>query len=573
MAQLELAPRSKWSGTQTREQYRAIMLLRWKIFRNGFRRKGGAGEVVAYVILAPILLALALGVSVGSGFGAYFCFSTNHLQPLALILWGLFVLTQIINLNLGQPGTTFDPTQLIRFPLNLTSYVAIRLFFGLLSPGNLVMAAASLAVAIGVIVALPALWSYALLTMFIFAITNVLFTRMVFSWVDRWLSTRRAREVFTGLIFAFSIGIQYLNVTYNPGFQSGHQKSVSAAKIQAMADFYHRVMPMLSSLPPGLTANSLIAAHSGRLAAFVLHTLGCALFALAFLAIFAMRMRTEFRGENLSNQANAVAKQPVVRKHATELVASPALAHLENTPATTSTIITTLFGKELLYIRRNTGLFYGLIAPLLMVFLFAGKFAGRTHSPWVFPGAMAYALLGVVPVSFNAFGLDATGAQFYFLAPIRLRDVMLAKNVLNTALALFEIVAIFGLITYISGLPPTSVVVDTLLWAVATLALELTVGNYRSISSPKKIDPSRTTQKQASQMSALISIGILMASGGIGFSLVTLGETFHMAWAASLALLALAVGAAFTYRSNLENMDRYALAHRESMFEELCKKS
>jgi hypothetical protein len=38
---------------------------------------------------------------------------------------------------------------------------------------------------------------YAFLALLVFAAANVLFNRMLFAWVDRWLSTRRAREIFT----------------------------------------------------------------------------------------------------------------------------------------------------------------------------------------------------------------------------------------------------------------------------------------------------------------------------------------------------------------------------------------
>ena len=54
------------------------------------------------------------------------------------MLWGTFAFCQLLNINLGQPGSTFDPTQLIRFPLRLRNYVLIRLCFGLLTPANVI---------------------------------------------------------------------------------------------------------------------------------------------------------------------------------------------------------------------------------------------------------------------------------------------------------------------------------------------------------------------------------------------------------------------------------------------------
>jgi ABC-2 type transport system permease protein len=106
-----------------------------------------------------------------------------------------------------------------------------------------------------------------------------------------------------------------------------------------------------------------------------------------------------------------------------------------------------------------------------------------------------------------------------------------------------------------------------------TLFVELTVGNYQSIRSPKRIDPGRTAQKQARPLSALISIGILLVAAGAGWSILTLANNFNLAWLAPLLLLVLAAVAAVIYWRNLEAMDAYALKHRDSLFEELGKKA
>ena len=75
----------------------------------------------------------------------------------------------------------------------------------------------SLAVAVGIALAAPGLWLYALMAMAVFAATNVLFSRMIFAWVDRWLSTRRAREVFTAIIFAGVAGDSVGEFYVQPG--------------------------------------------------------------------------------------------------------------------------------------------------------------------------------------------------------------------------------------------------------------------------------------------------------------------------------------------------------------------
>ncbi len=135
----------------------------------------------------------------------------------------------------------------------------MRLFFGVLSPGNVIVMMMSLSAAIGVTVASPSLAGWAFVAMAVFALVNVLFTRMVFAWVDRWLSTRRAREVLTALIFLVSIGAQALNFLYNPAY---HNRRVDMKTVRRMHHAIAVVEPYLRVLPPELAGDSLVAASA-----------------------------------------------------------------------------------------------------------------------------------------------------------------------------------------------------------------------------------------------------------------------------------------------------------------------
>ena len=561
-----------WRPAQTRAQFQAIAWLRWRILVNGFRRKGGTGELIARILVYPILAAFSLLPILGAGAGAFFFASHAQLGRTAWLLWATFLLCQILNINLGQPGTTFDPRLLIRFPMQVRTYVAIRLFFGLLTPANVIGSLMSLAMAVGVAAAQPRLWLWALIALSIFAITNILFSRMVFAWVDRWLATRRAREVFTAIIFAASLGFQYLNVTFNPAYSHHHAAPSVRNHLALGARVMQQLHPLLAMLPPQLTAASLLAASSGRFTAFVALTAGCALFGAVFLLVFAFRMRTEFGGENLSDSANALGRAP---KHPKPAHAAAAPAVVPPRPAREASgvppVIAAVMGKELLYLRRNLGLFYSLIAPVVMVFLFAGRLAGRSASVWIYPAALAYTLLGVVPLSYNSFGLEGAGVQFYFLAPVRLRDVALAKNLLNLLLAAVEVLAVLAVVTYLTHLPSPRILVAGTLWALATLLLSMTIGNRRSIGSPKRIDPARTASKQASPLSALLSMGVLLACAVLGMVLLAATEALHARWALVPASAVLLAAMLPLYLQGLRGLDRYARDHRESLFAELCK--
>lgn len=564
------APPPRWTRRQTAGQFRAIAWLRWRMLVNSFRRKGGTAELVARILVYPIFAALALVPTLGAGVTAWYFAANDHLDHIEWLLWIAFVLGQMLSINLARPGTTFNPNELIRFPVRLRRFILIRLFFGTLSPANVVVSLIALAIAIGVMIALPGLWAYTLLALSLFALTNILFTRMVFAWVDRWLSTRRAREVFTLLIFAASIGFQWVNITFNPAY-SHTSHALSHLRLLATVHFLQRIHPFLTVLPPDLITYSLIAAHHRHIAVFLICLAGTAAFAAVFLSVFAIRMRTEYRGESLSDLANAVAAPAAPSSAAAPLDPRLFAFAREEHMSSRSRTIWTILRKELLYIRRNTGLFYSLVVPVLMVFLFATRIALRTSNIWILPGAVAYSLLSVVPLSYNVFGLEGAGIQFYFLAPIRLRYVFLAKNMLNFLLASVEIAAITILISYLRGRPSFEMVLLCLLWGTATLLVGMTVGNRRSVNAPTRIEFSRAASKQASPVNAFLSMGILLLSALVGWSILVLSTVLRVTWALIPVFVLLLLAALAVYITGLRRIEQYTLDRRESLYSVLAK--
>ena len=304
-------------------------------------------------------------------------------------------------------------------------------------------------------------------------------------------------------------------------------------------------------------------------------------------------MRREYSGENLSDQANAVRSAPLRRATAAHaIISAPTIAVGTATAAETGhqtlaasalqapmrrrlfpATLAPLLGKEFLVLRRNTGLLYGIIAPTVMVFLFAGRISLRGNSHWLLLTAVAYALLGLAPMSYNSFGLEGPGAQFYFFAPVPLRDVFFAKNLMNFLLALFEVATVLAVVAYVSGRPSLLDCAFVLLWAFATLLLNATIGNLRSVSAPKKVNPGRSPNRAQSQVSAWIAIGILVACAALGFGCQLLAALLHQPWIAPTLAAALAAGSAFIYGNGLRDIENYALNRRDSLFEELSKKT
>ncbi|NYF90616.1 hypothetical protein RBB79_13480 [Tunturiibacter empetritectus] len=560
-------PNQPWTSAQSRAQFAALAQLRWCIFRNAFRRKGGTGELIARILFVPFLAIIAIFPILGAGIGAHLLVVTNRLAMLSAITWGVFLLWQLVVLNISAPGLSFDVNTIIRFPISFPRYLLARLFFGLLSAANVIGTLALIATDIGIGIARPSLIPWATLTLLVFALANIFFTRMATTWVERWLSTRRASEIFTALIIFGSLGFQYINLNFNPAFQHGHH----ASKLPILIKIFNRIRPIADFLPPGLAATSIVSSTQGHHLIAIASLLGLTAFGCLFLAIYAWRMHREFRGENLSQ----VSHQPTAtRISPPQRIAGAPSATAQPTRSlfSLSPILSACLRKELLYLRRNTNQLYGFIAPIFMVFLFANRMgASGTGGSLVFPAAVAYSLLGVSILSYNGLGMDGPGVQFYFLSPTRLRDVFLAKNLIGFLLSLIEFGLIFAVLTFSAGTPSLLIALATLCWLVFATFTNGAIGNLRSLSAPKKIDLSKISRKQTSQLSALIALGVVLACFGIGFAIVLLSQHLGQPWLMIPILLALAVAAFLFYLHVLNRLDTIALNHRETIAEELCK--
>jgi ABC-2 type transport system permease protein len=560
-------PNHTWTSAQSRAQFAALAQLRWCIFRNSFRRKGGTGELIARILIFPVLAVIAIFPILGAGFGAYLLVSTDRLAMLSAITWGVFLLWQLVVLNISAPGLSFDINTIIRFPLSFPRYLIARLFFGLLSAANVMGTLAVIAADIGIGVAKPSLAPWTTLVLFVFALANIFFTRMAIIWVERWLSTRRASEIFTALVIFGSLGFQYINLTFNPAFQNSHH----ASRLPVLIKIFNRLRPVAEFLPPGLAATSIVSSAQGHRFDAAASLIGLVAFGCIFLAIYAWRTHREFRGENL----NQVARQPLAtRAPSPSRTSRLPLATKATTrgPLGMSSTLSACLQKELIYLRRNTNQLYGFIAPIFMVSIFASRMgAVGTGDGLVFPAAIAYSLLGVSILSYNGLGMDGPGVQFYFISPTRIRDVFLAKNLIGFLLSLIEFVLIFGILVFGARTPSPLIAVATLCWLLFVTFTNGAIGNLRSLSAPKKIDMSKINRKQTSQLSALIALGVVLACFGIGFAIVLLCQHLGQSWLMIPILLTLAVAALIFYIRVLNRLDAIALNHREAIAEELGK--
>jgi ABC-2 type transport system permease protein len=109
-----------------------------------------------------------------------------------------------------------------------------------------------------------------------------------------------------------------------------------------------------------------------------------------------------------------------------------------------------------------------------------------------------YALLLLSDVLFwNAFGFDRSAIQIYFLVPVRLSQVLTAKNIASMFFVFLEITAIVlvcGVMRFPIG--PGKLVEAYLVAAIVSVFL-ISIGNLTSVYNPRSMNPNKSFRSSA----------------------------------------------------------------------------
>jgi ABC-2 type transport system permease protein len=558
-------------------QFKMIAWLRWRIFINTLRGRSALGEVFIKFLSYPILGLMIFGPAVGAAYFSYYLVSRGMDVYLAIVFWVILLLWQFIGISTSTTGPSFDLSTLIRFPIRYRDYLLMRLSFGLMDPPTLAGIACLLASSLGIAVADPSLFPWALLVLLSYALCNIFFSRMIYSWMERWLAKRRTRELLTGAILFCSLGFQFAAQFVERLGHRGHH----AAANPLMLKTANILVAVNWWLPPGLTASSIRHMHQGvpLLAAGALA--GLLVYTFAFLRILHIRLYAEYRGESLSEAPAArVAKARTVRKNpsaAAPIHSAPNAGLLSFLSAT----VAACFMKEVRYLLRSGPKLYVLVMPIFMVFVISMKNSGLNYAGlqrggvggMLFTYGCAYTQLVFVGLLYNSLGGDGAGIQFYFMAPLRIRDVMLAKNLLTGAIFAVETLLIYIVAALVAPRGPIDLAVATVAWCVFALFINMSVGNIRSINSPKRIDTGKVRSQNVSGMSGFIAVAISLAAMSIGALTIFLCGLFNVSyWIAAAVFVVLAAITFAIYLAVLRNVDTIAREHVEDLTLELCKR-
>jgi ABC-2 type transport system permease protein len=570
-------------GSLARAQYGALARLRWRMFQNSLRSSKGALELGARTVSYVIYALLGLAIGTGAGFAAYALASgdQNRWRFLPILFWVLGFLWQMIPIMLASFQEQFDLGILLRFPVRFGSYLLLYLVFGLVDISTILGGLCCIGIWIGMAIARPDLLLWTTLSLAVFAAFNILLVRAIFAWIERWLAQRRTREILGAVFMVALLSMQLFNPALyqkrHTGRGNHHQQDM-----EQMKEMKARYSPWLATvnavqmwLPPGLAAQSLQQAVKQQPAEGLgaLGVLG--LYALLAGGVLAVRLKAEYRGENLG-VAPARDKATTGRSRAASVAARDFSTPAGGQMLGGSGPIAAIIEKDLRALMRTLPLLYAMGAPLLMVLVFSSIFLknGGVQGnvfPLALPVCMVYAQLGFTQVFYNSLGTEGAGIQIYFLSPTPFRTVMLAKNLLHACL--FGLVALVAIALTILrlGIPDMAVVAATAAWLAFSLPSNLTAGNLFSLKMPYRVNPGRITRQRGSQANALLSLLVQLCILAVGAAVFALCRFLDRMWLAAPVFLIFAAIAIFVWRRVMDDVDAIAYERRDALIAALMK--
>jgi ABC-2 type transport system permease protein len=546
------------STLHRRAQLTAIAALRWRMFVNGLRTKRGKMELVSRILItAAFALGGLGGFTAATGFAWYFV-SQNKAEYLATLFWPILFFWQVFPVMATAFTNNPDSSELLRFPLNYSSYFLIRLAYGFFDPASALGCLGLFGILLGASFARPVLFPWTLLVVLTFALFNLVLMLTVFAWLERWLAQRRTREIMGVLFVLVMLSFQLIGPMMERLEKKPRPELGNATRIMVQVQ---------AVLPPGLAADAIAEVTHSHYLVGVSSLFFLAALTAAIGSLLHLRLRAQFRGENLSEAA------------ARPAVAQPQGLQVGWNLSGFSQPVAAVFEKEVRYLARSGPMLLTLVMPLFMLVIFRlgpanslrhSNFLGRTPD-MAFPGAVAYALLVLTNLVFNSFGGDAAGVQFFYASPVHFRQIMLGKNLTHASILLTNTALAWVAVSYFYGTPHLAVTIATVAGLLFAVPLNFAAGNLLSIYSPKKRDFATFGRQNASQTTVLASLGLQIVIVGIGVAAFFLAHLYKNPWIAVLLFLALAAISIPIYMIVLRRIDGFAIQRRETLLAELCR--
>ena len=539
------------------EQLKLIAGLRWNMLKNNLQRKNNRWDLIGMILAAVGSAVVVVGLCVAFYAGAYFFLTTGRASWMPLLYWAIFLWWQVIPILVAGFGANFEFRNLLRFPLSLRAFYILGLGYGFAdfaAVSSLCWIASMLvAAAVGRVQLLPVMMVASLL----FVLVNVTLERLIGSWLEKIFAKRRARELLVGLFVLSMVSMNFLNLAMQHWGGRG-----SRPRILHLVAYF-------SWLPGSLAGNAVAAASDADTQSLVLTVGGLLVWLGAASGLLWIRYRAQYLGEELSESAAPSAGKREPRRRSVSL----------GLPGFLSPPVAGVMRKEFHYLTRNGFSFLALIIPPIMVIFFTMEFAGnnsqiREHglAPQLFfPAAMAYLILILLSPAYNSFAFEGHGIQSYFMAPVRMRDVLVGKNLFLVSVVAVELVISLGVLVWRIGFPGLPLFLSTITAAAFAVMGQLAIANWSALSFPKKMEIGKMKGQRNSGVAVWTAFGVQILIGGIATVVLLAGRWSGNPWLPVVVFAGLTAAALGGYVASLDPLSVLAERKKELLIETLCR--
>jgi ABC-2 type transport system permease protein len=547
------------------DQFAAIARLRWHIFTHSLKTTRGRLEMVSWIFMGLGYFVIAVFGTIGLAVLSWFLVSHNHAQWFAAPLWLIFLFWQLFPVMATAFTENFDASNFLRFPLTYRAYFMIRMAYGTIDPTTIIGCLWLAAMTVGAAVASPSLALWAVLVFGSFAALNILLARMIFSWIERWLARRKSREILGVFFFLIIICFQFIS----PLTQFYLRHYTRAHRQPEVSGFALQLLTVQKFFPPGLASSAMSFSAQSDFGPALLALLSACVYAAAFFALLNVRLLAQYRGENLSE---AVA--PAISRKGKQAVSVG-----WELGRGVSGSVSAVFEKEFRYLSRSGPMLFPLVMPIVILLIMRFGVIDPRHAPrflthgagFVFPIGAAYTLLILSGITFNCFGTEGGGVQFYFMSPVRFREILLAKNIAVGLIFALELVLVWTAVAFFFVPPSPGITFATLIGAFFAVLVMFIAGNLMSLYAPRKIDWGSLGRQRASNITGLVVLAVQAVMMGFVGIAIFAGVLLHEMWPVVALLALFAAGAFWGYNYALGEMDALAIKRRESMIAEICR--
>jgi len=391
----------------------------------------------------------------------------------------------------------------------------------------------------------------------LFILVNVTLERLIGSWLEKIFANRRARELLIGLFVLAMVSLNFLN----PAMQRWGDRKTGSRILS--------LVPYFSWLPGSLTGDALGAASGGDSRGLTLRVAGLLLWLGVTSGFLWLRYRAQYLGEALSESAAPSAVKRVARRQPASL----------GLPGFLSPPIAGVMRKEFHYLTRNGFSFITLVFPPVMAVFFSMQFAGsksmiKEHglSPQAFfPVATAYLILILLSPAYNSFAFEGYGIQSYFMAPVRMRDILVGKNLFLVCVVAVELTVSLGVLIWRLGFPGFPLFFSTISAAGFAVMGQLAIANWSALSFPKKMEIGKMKGQRNSGVAVWTAFGVQILIGGIATIVLLAGGWSGNPWLPSIVFAGLTAAAFSGYVASLDALSVLAERKKELLIETLCR--